>query len=177
MKKNGSLVESVTMLRTVTLPEQLTLGRLYLCSMPGRSEPLDEFLREIQEAGISHIVCLVPDDEIEEKSPEYLVAIEGDHLPARLLRFEIPDYGLPGNPADLDRMLDFIRERMDAGESVVVHCAYGVGRTGTVSALLLARLGLPLEAAIQTIRRAGSTPDTSNQRAFLSTRVEAWKTP
>jgi atypical dual specificity phosphatase len=60
---------------------------------------------------------------------------------------------------------------------VVVHCAYGVGRTGTVSALLLARLGLPLEAAIQTIRRAGSTPDTSNQRAFLSTRVEAWKTP
>ena len=156
------------------LPEKFTLGRLYLCSMPGRFEPLDEFLREIQEAGVSHIVCLVPNDEIEEKSPEYLFAIEENHLPARLLRFAIPNYGTPENPAELDHMLDFIRERMDAGESVVVHCAYGHGRTGAVSALLLARMGLPLEVAIQTIRRAGSAPDTANQRVFLSTREEAW---
>jgi protein-tyrosine phosphatase len=162
------------MLRTVTLPKDLTLGCLYLCSMPGRFEPLDDFLLEIKEAGVRHIVCLVPDDEIEQKSPDYLAAIEGDELPAKLWRFEIPDYGMPGNPDDLDRMLDLIRERMDAGESVVVHCAYGHGRTGTVSALLLARMGLPLDSAIQTIRRAGSSPDTPMQREFLFMRVEVW---
>ena len=33
------------MLRTVSVPDNLTLGKLYLCSMPGRFEPLEVFLQ------------------------------------------------------------------------------------------------------------------------------------
>jgi protein-tyrosine phosphatase len=163
------------MLRPVILPENFTRGALYLCSMPGRFESLDVFLREIQEAGVTQIVCLVSNREIEDKSPAYLSAILGNRIAAELVRFEIPDYGMPENPADLDDILNLISTRMNAGKSVVIHCAAGHGRTGMVSTLLLARMGLQLDVAIEIISAVGSAPDTLDQKAFLYARVNAWR--
>jgi protein-tyrosine phosphatase len=162
------------MLRLAKLPENFTRGTLYLCSMPGRFESLGEFLHEIQKAGVTQIVCLVSNEEINDKSPTYLSAILQNHIDKELVRFEIPDYGMPENPASLDDMLDIISTKMNAGESVVIHCAAGHGRTGMVSTLLLARMGMQLDVAIEIIRSAGSQPDTPDQRAFLHTRVNAW---
>ena len=158
------------MLRTVSLPDNLTRANLYLCSMPGRFEPLKLFLDSIAEAKVEHIMCLVSDEEIALKSPDYLAAIQQDELPATLWRFEIPDYGMPENPDDLDQMLGLLRKRLDEGESVAIHCAAGHGRTGMVSILLLVCMGVPLEQAYETIRRAGSSPDTQPQRDFLQQR-------
>ena len=107
------------------------------------------------------------------KSPDHLVATRSSELPARIWRFEIPDYGIPDDVAGLDRMLDLIRERLDENESIVIHCAAGHGRTGMVATLLLARIGMQLEDA-GAIGRAGSAPDMPAQRGFLSTRVAAW---
>jgi atypical dual specificity phosphatase len=135
--------------------------------MPGRFEALEVFLEEIEEAEVTHIMCLVSDDEISRKSPDYLAVIQRDEIPATLWRFEIPDYGMPQNLDELNQMLDLIRNRLDDGESVVIHCAAGHGRTGMVSMLLLMRMGLPLEKAIETIRLAGSSPDTTAQLDFL----------
>jgi len=155
------------MLRTVTLPKELTRGNLHLCSMPGRFEALEVFIQEIAEAGVSHILCLVSDEEIARKSPDYLAAIQRDEIPARLWRYEITDYGLPSNPDELDQTLDLIRDRLDDGESVVIHCAYGHGRAGMVSSRLLTRMGVPPEEAVDIINRAGSTPDTEEQLLFI----------
>ena len=80
------------MLRTVSLPEMFTLGSIYLSSMPGRFEPLRVFLDEIQKANVTHIVCLISDEGIGRKSPDYLVAIQSNEVPARIRRFEIPDW-------------------------------------------------------------------------------------
>lgn len=162
------------MLRTLPLPENFTHGNIYLSSMPGRFEPLREFVAEIQEANVAHIVCLVSDEEIGRKSPEYLMAIQSEEVPAKIWRFEISDYGIPDDVDGLDRMLDLIRERLDHDESIVIHCAAGHGRTGVVSTLLLARMGLPLADAVAAIGHAGSAPDTPAQREFLKKRVAAW---
>lgn len=155
------------MLRTVSLPKELTRGNLHLCSMPGRFEALNVFLKEIVDAGVDHVVCLVSDEEVTQKSPDYLAAIRRDEIPAKLWRFEIRDYGLPTNPDELDQLLDLIRTRLDDGESVAIHCAAGHGRTGMVSIRLLTRMGLPLAQATDIIKRAGSGPDTQSQRDFL----------
>lgn len=156
------------MLRPVALPKELTRGRLRLCSMPGRFEALDVFLQEIAEAGVGHVVCLVPEAEIARKSPDYLEAMQRNQLPAKLWRCDIPDYGLPENADNLIQTLDQIRSLLDNGESVVIHCAAGCGRTGLASTLLLNRMGLPLDEAIKIIRLAGSAPDTQEQRDFLN---------
>ena len=159
------------MLRSVSLPEEFTPGNLYLSSMPGRFEPLEVFLEEIAEASVTNVLCLVSDVEIARKSPDYLTAIQGDDLPATLWRFEIPDYGMPENVTELDQILDLLRKRLDAGESLVIHCAYGHGRTGMVSTLLLTRMGMLLEKAAETVRLAGSSPDTAMQQEFLRSRA------
>ena len=135
--------------------------------MPGRFEPLEVFLQEIAGAEIGHVMCLVSDEEIARKSPDYLAAIQLDQLAAKLWRLEIPDYGMPENVGELRQMLDLIRDRLDDGESVVIHCAAGHGRTGMVSTLLLVRMGMSLDQAVETISLAGSAPDTKEQRQFL----------
>lgn len=155
------------MLRPVALPKELTRGKLYLCSMPGRFEALEIFIQEITEAEVGHVVCLVSDEEIARKSPDYLEAMQRNQLPAKPWRCDIPDYGLPENAAPLIQTLDQIRSLLDNGESIVIHCAAGCGRTGLVSTLLLNRIGLPLNQAIEIIRLAGSAPDTQEQRDFL----------
>jgi hypothetical protein len=161
----------LTMLRTVSLPVNLTRGNLYLCSMPGRFEALAVFLQEIEESEIGHILCLVSDEEIALKSPDYLAALRRNEIPAKLWRYDVPDYGLPEESEDLKQTVDGIRERLDGGESVVIHCAAGHGRTGMISILLLARMGLPLEVATQTIHLAGSAPDTRAQWDYLQRHV------
>jgi len=135
--------------------------------MPGRFEALDVFRQEVVESGVGHVLCLVSDEEIAKKSPDYLVALQRDEFPVKFLRNEIPDYGMPENPDTLKQALDLIRNRLDEGESVVIHCAAGHGRTGMVSVLLLTRMGIPLEQAIKIISLAGSAPDTQAQMNFV----------
>ena len=49
---------------------------------------------------------------------------------------------------------------------MAIHCAAGVGRTGTVAASLLVRIGLAPEDALAVIEHAGSEPETTRQLAF-----------
>ena len=156
------------MLRTLSIPELPPLKQLHLCAMPGRREPLGDFIAAVTAKQIQHIVCLVSDDEIARKSPGYLAAIGQNRIPGLLWRFPIPDYGIPEDAEELDRLLDKIRALLEQGESVVIHCAGGHGRTGMVAILLLARMGVELSEAVRRVRSAGSGPDTAEQRRFLT---------
>jgi hypothetical protein len=84
------------MFRPVTLPQGVP-GRLYLHIMPGRYEAWDAFEAEARRCGITSIVCLAPDDEIQTKSPPYAEAIRRDALPCVRETFPVTDYGVPVN--------------------------------------------------------------------------------
>ena len=155
------------MLRAVQLPTFMVPGKLYLSAMPGREEPLEQFLQEAEEAGINHILCLVSDEEIAEKSPDYLEAIQRGTIPARLWQHAIPDYGVPDSPSELLEALESIKQVLMRGESAVIHCAAGIGRTGMIATALLVRLGFSQSVATRTIEQAGSTPETEEQWDFI----------
>ena len=74
-----------------------------------------------------------------------------------VLHAPIPDFGIPSD-ADLRRTLRFIKQHVDDGRGVVVHCRAGQGRTGLVLAAYLVYEGMSAKDAIDRVRtlRPGS---------------------
>lgn len=70
------------------------------------------------------------------------------HLP-------IADFSVPSQAFEQRWVSDgqAIRERLHAGEDVLVHCKGGLGRAGMIAARLLVELGMEPEAAIRDVRR------------------------
>ncbi len=99
---------------------------------------------------------------------------ERHHEPARLLRFgldeihlPVPDFTAP-TPEQLADGVRAIHQGLAAGHSVAVHCAAGLGRTGTLLACYLVSTGLTAAEAIAAIRevRPGSV-ETAEQQAAV----------
>ena len=53
------------------------------------------------------------------------------------------------------------------GQQVLLHCAAGIGRTGTVAACVLKHLGLPAALALARVRAAGSNPQSALQSGWI----------
>ena len=80
--------------REVTIPIRV-LGKLFLHSMPGCHESLDHVWESLKAKRIAAIICLAGEDEILAKSHAYGEALRYGSVPCGVIRFEIPDYGVP----------------------------------------------------------------------------------
>lgn len=141
-------------------------GRLFLCAMPGRFEPLDVFLRVAREESVAAVVCLVPWRELESKSPEYAEFVR-DRTPWAFRHHPIEDFGEPDDEAGFVALVREVAEDLRAGRTVVVHCAAGIGRTGTFAACVLRALGLAPELVRARVDAAGARAETPGQRTLI----------
>lgn len=155
------------------------VGRIGMTHCPGRSRPdgrgrawqrdLAQDVAAIRAAGFGTVLSLVDDAE--------LAALGADGLALQLqqaglhgLRFPIADFGVPDEAAQAvwRGVQARVLARLEAGESVLVHCAAGLGRTGTMVAVLLKALGDAPEEAIDRVRRARpGTIETEAQERFV----------
>ena len=113
----------------------------------------DDLLRLRKEHDIGVLVTLLTDEE--------LVAVGIERLPEACrvhgieqLRLPIRDGDVPENPIALVRLVEQIRSRLRAGETVVVHCMGGLGRSGLVAACTLVADGRTPDRAVADVRRA-----------------------
>jgi len=143
-------------------------GKLYLHSMLGRYEAWDEILKALQDHNIRKVICLTSFEEIERLSPNYAEAIQAGELPFKLLTTAITDFGIPEDEIAFFTHIKDVAEVLEKGESVLVHCAAGIGRTGMFASCLLQALGSNEEEAIATIKAAGSGPETKEQRDLVT---------
>ena len=152
--------------RPLPLPSAIT-GAVWLHSMPGRLETWDAFLAEAGRERISLIVCLTPRHEIAPLSPAYEAALRAGTLPMRWLPLPMRDFGLADNLRDFRAGIERLAEAVTAGDAALLHCAAGIGRTGTSAACLLKRLGAPTAVALQRVREAGSNPESALQQGLI----------
>ena len=153
-------------LRPVVLPPDIP-GTLWLSSMPGRQDAWESFEAEARRAGLALIVCLTPLREVAELSPEYRAALAQSRLPCRWLNLPIPNFGLPHDLPMFRREIGQIGDELRAGRAVMLHCAAGLGRTGTAAACVLKALGLPEAEALGRVREAGSNPQNASQSGLV----------
>lgn len=73
-----------------------------------------------------------------------------------LIHFPIPDMGIPLPRVAYEVCTD-IQKRIEEGQSVLVHCKAGLGRTGTILACILVLQGYEPKASIKKIRTSNSS--------------------
>ena len=156
-------------LRPLALPAAAARGRLWLGPMPGRAEGWAAFTSTARDTGLTLVVCLTPREEVAACSPQYHAAIVQGRLPFRWLHLPMRNFGLADELHTWREGVDAVSRGLMAGESVLLHCAEGIGRTGTTAACVLKRLGVDAASALQQVRRAGSNPQSAAQSGLIDT--------
>ncbi len=120
-------------------------GRLWLC---GKHAVGPDHEAALAEVGATSIVCLTQAGELDDRFPDYLAWLRS--APANAVWHPIHDLHAPSLEAT-DDLVAVVVERLRAGERVIVHCAAGIGRSGTVAVCILVALGVALDEALATV--------------------------
>ncbi len=116
---------------------------------------LDADIKAIRAWGANAVVSLMEEDEM----AYYGVA----DIPAKTIQLGMTHYHLPivdmhipdeRFEAQWQSTGESLRNALISGESIVIHCLGGFGRTGTIAGRLLVELGSDPETAILQVRRA-----------------------
>jgi acetyltransferase len=119
-------------------------------------------------AGVNTVVSLLTPDEVIElqlQKEESLCRDEG--IGFRSL--PIPDRGVPPSLEQLAELVGAVKLAVESGESVVVHCRQGIGRSALVVASVMAAFGEEPAAAFEKIgaARGCPVPDTTEQKDWV----------
>lgn len=139
-------------------------------------ETTREKLAKFLDAGIRTFINLTEEGEPLARYDDLLHELSDERkVETRHLRHSVRDGCIPRDRAHMERILATIREEIDAGRPVYVHCWGGIGRTGTVIGCWLVEQGLAGDEAIARIAelralipdRHMPSPENEDQRRYI----------
>ena len=189
MSEHEKTSESDPILVDFLPQEELGLpGQLGLTLAPGKKtdekdtrweRDLETDLKRLREEyGVGVLVSLMEHDEYSDLEIPELFR-EAKEQGMEVFYLPIPDYGVPNAPEDDDYrpFIEDVAKRIEEGETVVVHCRGGLGRSGLVAASVLVALGHSAEGAIRTVREAREgaleTPDQEDRVRWFEMELQA----
>jgi protein-tyrosine phosphatase len=140
------------------IPVPSLVGRLWLC---GKHFIGPNYSAALQRVNASHVVCLVREGELRGRYDEYLAWLQ-----AKDGSTWYPIHDLSSPPIEeILSLYQGVVDRLRRGESVIVHCAAGVGRAGTLAVAVCQIAGMPLDEALSHVRqhRPGAGPEVGSQ--------------
>ena len=142
-------------------------GRLWLCGKHFVGPDVEAALERV---GATTVVCLNEADELAGRYDDYVDWLTEltEAMSGRVVWFPIPDLHAP----DVEVVTEFLaglRDRLDRGEGLLMHCGAGVGRAGTMAVALLITMGVPPAAALATVaaHRPSAGPEAGAQRELI----------
>lgn len=139
-------------------------GSLWLCGKHAIGPDPDALLTRV---GGTTVACLTERHELDHRYPDYVAWLDR-HRGDRALWFPISDLHAP----TLDRVVPFVDQlvaRLRSGEHLVVHCAAGIGRAGTIATCVLVATGAELDDALRIVaeHRPMAGPEVGAQSALV----------
>ena len=119
--------------------------------------------------GVGTLVCLLGDDELRRLGiPDYSDVVRAYGI--ELLRLPIIDGDIPRDREAVDSLVQAVLDRLDAERCVVIHCAGGLGRAGTIGGCCLRALGFGPEDVFERLAmaRGPRCPENAAQRQFIA---------
>jgi protein-tyrosine phosphatase len=152
------------------IPLPVAAGGMWLC---GKHFVGPDVGAALEQTGASAVVCLNEAHELEGRYPEYVAWLRAD---PRAIWHPIPDLHAPATEDARLLALD-LRDRIEAGEVLLVHCGAGIGRAGTLAAAVLLAFGVDLDTAVATVaaHRPMAGPEAGAQQELLAAlATEGW---
>lgn len=140
-------------------------GRLFLC---GKHHVAPDPETAIRAVGADLVVCLVERSELADRYDHYVSWLGASEGTASQW-WPIPDLSYPSDDEATLARLRTLAERLQRGDTIVVHCGAGVGRAGTTAVGILVLLGMGCDAALSHVRahRPHAGPEAGPQREFV----------
>lgn len=132
---------------------------------------MPQWLAAMEGAGIGHVLCLNAPGDIARTSPGYAALLASGAAPWPVHAHPIEDFSAPADLAAYAAWIAAQATRLRAGETMLLHCGAGIGRTGMTALALLGALGMAPDAAAARVRDAGSFPETEAQRDAVAALV------
>jgi protein-tyrosine phosphatase len=153
-----------------TVPLPSATGGLSLC---GKHAIAPDVHAALDRCGATTVVCLVELREVEGHWPAYAEWARANDG-GTAVWFPIHDLNAPTLERTL-ALLDDLGARLQRGEHLLMHCAAGIGRAGTLAACLLVHLGSSVDDALALVRasRPMAGPEVGPQLDLVHAVAEA----
>lgn len=138
---------------------------------PRGNDWLEDEIKLLAQKGVGTVVSLLEQDEIQELG----LREEGKTCQKNqmvYLNLPIKDTQLPSDEAAVSKLIQEVKQKIEAGEKVVIHCRMGIGRASIIAGAVLLKKGTNAQQVIEKITKARElkVPDTEEQLLWLKKR-------